>query len=110
MLIHRLKILLSIVISLVVVQGITYFSENPLPNLSSVSKLFTFNLNPFNSSSQTGFINPGENSFELEKISVTPPPLTEAVNNGAINQPEPTTFSRKTPTPTVKKSVNPTST
>jgi len=108
MLVHRLKILLSIIISLVVVQGITYFSENPLPSTGQISKLFTFNLNPFKSGSQTGFINTGNGSFEFETISITPTDLPEAPDETITNQP--TSPIKKAPTPTTKKSVNPTST
>src|SRR3989344_8927290 len=105
---HRLKIILSIVVSLLVVQGITYFSENPLPSAGQISKLFTFNLNPFKSGSQTGFINTGNGSFEFETISITPTDLPEAPNETITNQP--TSPIKKAPTPTIKKSVNPTST
>ena len=108
MLVHRLKILLSIIISLVVVQGITYSSENPLPSTGQISKLFTFNLNPFKSGSQTGFINTGNGSFEFETISITPTDLPEAPDETITNQP--TSPIKKAPTPTTKKSVNPTST
>ncbi len=108
MLIHRLKILLTIILSFVLVQGIMYFSENPLPSAGQISKLFTFNLNPFKSGSQTGFINTGNGSFEFETISITPTDLPEAPDEIITNQP--TSPINKAPTPTVKKTASPTPT
>lgn len=130
MLNHRFKIVLSILLSFIIVQGITYFSENPEVasvqaenmkgmlsglkfNASSLTKLFSLNIGPPTDSPEPqGSVDPGSNSLNLPSISNPPTPTetqSQSLPTAPILSRAPTSaVTRGAPTPTRYLSPTPT--
>lgn len=127
MLKHRIKIFLSILLSFIIVQGITYYSDNPgiisvqadnikgllsgiKFNASSLTKLFTLNINLSNNDDPSQWNDPN-NSFGLPSISNAPtnPPASVPSGNlvpstGPIG---PSTYVSPTKRPTIAPTATP---
>lgn len=105
MLQHRIKIFLSIIISFILVQGITYYTENPdfvsvqadnikgvLSNIkfdaASLTRLMSLNIGPTEHNLPKDWNDKGENSVDLPSISN--PPTQMPINNPTSFVPEPT--------------------
>lgn len=130
MLKHRLKIFLSIFLSLIIVQGITYFSDNPEVvsvqagnikgllsgikfNASSLTKLFTLNIDLSNNNDPNQWNDPN-NSFGLPSISNAPSPTnlpviepTDSINFPTDIPVGPTSYVSPTKKPTNAPTATP---
>lgn len=137
MLQHRIKIIVSIILSFVIVQGVTYFTENPNTvsvqaenikgllsgikfDASSLTRLMSLNLGSTQHNLPEGWNDQGENSVDLPSISAptnipqTNP--TEFIAEPTDNIPEPsytipsgspTKIPTKVPTSTPKPTKPP---